>query len=96
MASNGAGAPSTTAEMEEARRRLLDYSQEFDVALLDKIATMAYDPSSSMRAAANTCLMSMQESPDLWTRADGILEHSTNATARFFALQVLDDAIKTR
>jgi len=40
--------------------------------------------------------MNLREHPDLWTRADGILEKCSNAQARFFGLQILDDAIKTR
>ena len=88
---------STVSDMEAATRRLLDFSfQEFDVALLDSIVAAAYDPASPLRAAANTALMTMQENPDLWTRADGILENSSNPQSRFFGLQILDDAIKTR
>jgi len=40
--------------------------------------------------------MKLQESPDLWTKADGILERANNPQTRFFGLQILDDAIKTR
>jgi hypothetical protein len=88
---------SSISDMEAATRRLLDFSlPEFDAALLDSIVSAAYDPRSPMRAAANTCLMTLREHPDLWTRADGILEKCCNSQARFFGLQILDDAIKTR
>ena len=69
---------------------------EFDIALLDQVVGAAYDPVSPHRAQANKALMQLQESPDLWQRADGIIEKSQNPNSRFFGLQVLDDAIKTR
>ena len=40
--------------------------------------------------------MALQESPDVWTKADAILERAQNPQSRFFGLQVLDDAIRTR
>jgi len=83
--------------MEAAARRLLDFSlPEFDASLLDSIVSAAYDPRSPMRASANTCLMALKANPDLWTRADKILEKCRNPQARFFGLQLLDDAIRTR
>ena len=69
---------------------------EFSVAALDQIVTAAYNPADPNRALANTTLMQFQEAPDVWTKADAIIEQASNPTARFFGLQVLDDAIKTR
>eukprot|EP00562_Extubocellulus_spinifer_P009336 CAMPEP_0178498312 /NCGR_PEP_ID=MMETSP0696-20121128/15185_1 /TAXON_ID=265572 /ORGANISM="Extubocellulus spinifer, Strain CCMP396" /LENGTH=1087 /DNA_ID=CAMNT_0020126857 /DNA_START=606 /DNA_END=3869 /DNA_ORIENTATION=+ len=84
-------------EMDTVAQRLLDPSiKEFDVALLDQVTAAAYDPTSPHRASANKALMTLQESPDLWTKADAILERSQNPQARFFGLQVLDDAIRVR
>lgn len=40
--------------------------------------------------------MKLQESPDLWTRVDAILDRSANPNSRFFALQILDGTIKSR
>lgn len=82
--------------MESAAQRLLDPNVEFDINLLDNVITTAYDPIHPQRAAANKALMTLQQSPDLWTKADAILERSSNPQARFFGLQILDDAIKTR
>ena len=82
--------------MEAALQRLLDNSQEFDIALLDNVVTTAYNPISPERAAANKVLMTLQENPDLWTKADAILERASNPTTRFFGVQILDDAIRTR
>jgi exportin-1 len=82
--------------MEQALQHLLDPNAEFDIPLLDKVVSTAYDPTNPQRAAANDALMKLQENPDLWTKADGILERASNPQARFFGLQILDEAIKTR
>jgi hypothetical protein len=82
------------SEIEAVTRQLLN--GEFDINLLDQVVSAAYDPVSPHRAQANRALMQLQESPDLWQRADGIIEQSQNPNSRFFGLQVLDDAIKTR
>eukprot|EP00980_Cylindrotheca_fusiformis_P007359 scaffold1525_cov142-Cylindrotheca_fusiformis.AAC.159 len=81
-------------EMEVITQKLLN--GEFDVALLDQVVGAAYDPISPHRAAANKALMQLQEAPDLWQAADGIIEKAQNPHSRFFGVQVLDDAIKTR
>mmetsp|Transcript_17286 Transcript_17286/g.39010 ORF Transcript_17286/g.39010 Transcript_17286/m.39010 type:complete len:897 (-) Transcript_17286:828-3518(-) len=99
MAATNGASMSTSANMtmEQKTARLLDFSiAEFDVALLDNLIATAYDNSSRDRSAANTALMRIQECPDLWTRADAILERSNNTQSRFFGLQVLDNAIRTR
>lgn len=97
MAAAAAATPSSSSEMDNVASRLLDpAAAEFDVALLDRVVAAAYDPTSPHRAAANRQLMALQEAPDLWTKADAILERSQNMQARFFGLQVLDDAIRVR
>ena len=68
----------------------------FSVELLDRVVVTAYDPSSPHRAAANKALMALQEQPDVWTKADAILEQSQNPQTKFFGLQVLDACIRTR
>eukprot|EP00588_Corethron_pennatum_P010446 CAMPEP_0194267448 /NCGR_PEP_ID=MMETSP0169-20130528/1937_1 /TAXON_ID=218684 /ORGANISM="Corethron pennatum, Strain L29A3" /LENGTH=1097 /DNA_ID=CAMNT_0039008281 /DNA_START=91 /DNA_END=3384 /DNA_ORIENTATION=+ len=86
-----------SATIEEKLTQRLDFSvSEFDVPLLDSVVASAYDTTSPQRAAANSALMRLQECPDLWTRADAILERSTRPDARFFGLQILDDAIRSR
>jgi exportin-1 len=86
----------TTAalDIEAVAQQLLN--GEFNIGLLDQVVGAAYDPISPHRAQANKALMQLQESPDLWQKADGIIEQSQNPNSRFFGLQVLDDAIKTR
>jgi len=82
--------------MQAALQKLLDPNVEFDIPLLDKVVSTAYDPVNPQRSAANEVLMKLQETPDLWTKADGILERASNTQTRFFGLQILDDAIRTR
>ncbi len=82
--------------MEAALQRLQDFSQEFDVALLDNVVTAAYDPINPQRSDANKVLMALKDNPDLWTKADGILERANNPHSRFLAVSILDDAIRYR
>lgn len=53
-------------------------------------------PCAPQRVAAERVLKQFQEHPDAWTRADRILETSQNQQTKFFALQVLETAIKQR
>mmetsp|Transcript_24446 Transcript_24446/g.36925 ORF Transcript_24446/g.36925 Transcript_24446/m.36925 type:complete len:1073 (-) Transcript_24446:298-3516(-) len=84
------------ASMNSMEQIAANLAQAFDVQQLDQIVAAAYDPINPNRAAANKALMQMQETPDLWTKADEMIENSTNPQTRFFGLQVLDDMIKTR
>lgn len=70
--------------------------KQFDISVLDQLVSTAYDPTNPQRGAANKALMQLQEAPELWTKADEMIEKSSNPHTRFFGLQVLDDAIKTR
>lgn len=45
---------------------------------------------------AQAVLTQLKEHPQAWLRVDTILEHSRNEQARYFALQILDDLIKSR
>jgi exportin-1 len=83
-------------DVQAVTQKLLAGGDSFDITLLDQVVGAAYDPVSPHRAQANKALMQLQESTDLWQKADGIIEQSQNPHSRFFGLQVLDDAIKTR
>lgn len=83
--------------MEEAAGRLLDFSaQPFDVALFEQVVEVAYDPRNAQQISASHVLVQLQEHPDMWTRADAILEQATSPNAKFLGLLILGDAIKTR
>lgn len=81
--------------MEAAAAHLLNFSQPFDCTLLDQIVLIAMDSNHPQRAAANEFLVRMKDHPDMWRRADAILEVSKQAATRFFGLQVLTEAINT-
>ncbi len=83
--------------IEAAAQKLLNpEGNDFDVALLDDVVNAAYSPTDPHRAMANKALMALQETEHLWTKADTIMEREQNPQSRFFGLQVLDDAIRTR
>jgi exportin-1 len=81
--------------MEAAAAHLLNFSQPFDCSLLDQIILIAMDGSHPQRAAANEFLVRMKDHPDMWRRADAILEVSKQEATKFFGLQVLGEAINT-
>jgi exportin-1 len=91
------GMEAVAQQLLAAATTTLNGTIEFDVSLLDTIVTAAYSPVDPNRALANKTLMALQETGEhLWTKADMIMERSNNAQTRFFGLQVLDDAIRTR
>ncbi|KAK9731791.1 CRM1 / Exportin repeat 2 [Popillia japonica] len=45
---------------------------------------------------AQEVLTTLKEHPDAWTRVDTILEYSTNQQTKYYALQILEQVIKTR
>ena len=81
--------------MEAAAAHLLNFSQPFDCSLLDQIILIAMDGSHPQRGAANEFLVRMKDHPDMWRRADAILESTKQLQTKFFGLQVLGEAINT-
>lgn len=81
--------------MEAAVAHLLNFSQPFDCSLLDQIVAIAMDGAHPQRSAANEFLVRIKNHPDMWRRADAILETSKQPHTRFFGLQILDEAIST-
>ena len=45
---------------------------------------------------AQEVLTRLKEHPDAWTRVDTILEFSSNQQTKYYALQILENVIKTR
>lgn len=45
---------------------------------------------------AQEVLTTLKEHPDSWTRVDTILEYSVNQQTKYYALQILENVIKTR
>lgn len=45
---------------------------------------------------AQEILTTLKEHPEAWTRVDTILEFSSNQQTKYYALQILEQVIKTR
>ncbi|CAM9165729.1 unnamed protein product [Ectocarpus fasciculatus] len=82
--------------MDLAAAHLLDFSKDFDITLMDQLVMIAMDGSHPQRSGANEFLVKMKDHPEMWKRADAILERSKNEATKFFGLQVLSEAIMTR
>ena len=81
--------------MEEANK-LLDFSQKLDIGLLDNIVGCLYNSQGEQLRLAQDILTQLKEHPDAWTRVDTILEFSSNQQTKYYALQILEEVIKTR
>eukprot|EP01130_Rhizamoeba_saxonica_P016761 TRINITY_DN7811_c0_g1_i1.p1 TRINITY_DN7811_c0_g1~~TRINITY_DN7811_c0_g1_i1.p1 ORF type:complete len:1054 (-),score=219.08 TRINITY_DN7811_c0_g1_i1:70-3231(-) len=77
--------------------RLLNFNDpNFDVTLLENVVQAMMTGSPQEMKAANEVLTALKSHNEAWTRVDVILEKSTSQYAQFFALQILDELIKTR
>jgi len=77
--------------------RLLDPSQPVDVALLESTVRSLHTATNPAdRKQANEVLTRLKESPNAWESAGTVLEASQDVHTRFFALQMLEDAINYR
>ncbi|XP_022175202.1 exportin-1 [Myzus persicae] len=84
------------ATMTEQVSKLLDFSQKLDITLLENIVGCMYTGTGDQQRAAQEVLTTLKEHPDAWTRVDTILEFSNNQQTKYFALQILEQLIKTR
>ncbi|KAJ3820851.1 CRM1 C terminal-domain-containing protein [Lentinula raphanica] len=75
---------------------LLDFSGDFDVALLDKIVMAFYTSSGPEQQMAQQVLTRFEEHPDSWTKVPIILENSNFPQAKYIGLQILEKLITTR
>lgn len=86
----------TSVNLSEEAAKLLDFSQKLDITLLDNIVTMMYTGNGPQQRMAQEVLTTLKEHPDSWTRVDTILEYSVNQQTKYYALQILENVIKTR
>mmetsp|Transcript_19910 Transcript_19910/g.25976 ORF Transcript_19910/g.25976 Transcript_19910/m.25976 type:complete len:1094 (+) Transcript_19910:217-3498(+) len=84
------------SSLEEIAVRISDISQPFDVSLFEQIVDAAYSPGNPQQQAASRILVQLQDHPEMWQRADAILEQATSANAKFLGLIILSEAIKSR
>lgn len=82
--------------MENLGSRLLDFSQPFEVQMLDVVVQAMNDPQHHERKVANEIMVALQSHQDAWNKVCDILEQSANPSTRFFGLQILEDAVKYR
>ncbi|KAJ7285677.1 CRM1 C terminal-domain-containing protein [Mycena rebaudengoi] len=75
---------------------LLDFSRDFDVSLMDKVAMAFYRSTGAEQQLAQQVLTQFQEHPDAWQRVPDILERSTFPQAKYIGLQILEKLITTR
>lgn len=75
---------------------LLDFNQKLDIGLLDSVVVSMYAGNGETQRVAQEVLTSLKEHPDAWTRVDTILEYSSNQQTKYYALQILEQVIKTR
>ncbi|KAF8136394.1 CRM1 C terminal-domain-containing protein [Boletus edulis] len=75
---------------------LLDFSKEFDVSLLDKVAMAFYTGRGQEQQMAQQVLTQLEEHPDAWTRVPEIMERSSFQQSKYIGLQILEKLITTR
>lgn len=75
---------------------LLDFNQKLDINLLDSVVVSMYAGNGEIQKVAQEVLTTLKEHPDAWTRVDTILEYSSNQQTKYYALQILEQVIKTR
>lgn len=86
----------SVSALEEAGKRLLDMNQRLDINLLDNVVRAMYAGDAMQQKVAQTVLTQLKENPDAWMKVDAILQYSKNQETKYFALQILENLIKTR
>lgn len=86
----------SVSALEEAGKRLLDMSQRLDIDLLDNVVKAMYAGDTMHQKVAQSVLTQLKENPDSWMKVDAILQYSQNRETKYFALQILENLIKTR
>ncbi|XP_076752042.1 exportin-1 emb [Xylocopa sonorina] len=84
------------AALAEQASKLLDFNQKLDITLLDNIVGCMYTGIGEQQRIAQEVLTTLKEHPNAWTRVDTILEYSQNQQTKYYALQILEQVIKTR
>ena len=86
----------SASALEEAGKRLLDMDQRLDINLLDNVVKAMYAGDSMQQKVAQNVLTQLKENPNSWMKVDAILQYSKNQETKYFALQILENLIKTR
>jgi exportin-1 len=75
---------------------VLNFTNGIDVNLLDQVVAVLQQSAHAERAKADAILRQLKENDQAWQFVDKILGESSSPHTKFFALQILDDAINTR
>lgn len=78
---------------------LLDWSTDFDnfkIQVLENVVNVMFGGSGQNRVVANDILNKFKSNPDSWLVVDRILQQALNPNTKFFALQILEEAVNTR
>jgi exportin-1 len=86
----------SVSALEEAGKKLLDMNERLDINLLDNVVKAMYTGDAMQQKVAQTVLTQLKENPDSWMKVDAILQFSKNQETKYFALQILENLIKTR
>jgi hypothetical protein len=70
--------------MDAAAAHLLDFSKPFDITLLEQIVAIAFEANHPMQSKACEFLVKIKEHPDMWKRADAILETAKDQSTKYF------------
>ncbi|XP_014669844.1 PREDICTED: exportin-1-like isoform X2 [Priapulus caudatus] len=84
-----------TLTLEQAST-ILDFTKKLDINMLDNVVGFMYTGEGNMQKIAQEVLTHLKEHPDAWTRVDTILEFSSSQQTKYYALQILENVIKTR
>lgn len=76
--------------------KLLDFNEKLDINLLDRVVGCMCNGVGEEQRLALDVLTHLKEHPEAWTRVDSILEYSKIQQTKYFALQILEQVIKTR
>jgi len=90
------GSMGGNSALAEQARTLLDFTQRLDINLLDQVVECMYTGKGDEQSSAEKILTTFKEHPDAWTKVDAILEFSTNQQTKYYALQILENLIKSR
>lgn len=80
----------------DSASELLNFNNKLDINLLENVVDCMYRGQGAQQQIAERILSGFKEHPNAWTRVDAILEFSKNQESKYFALQILENLIKTR
>ncbi|KAG9080628.1 Karyopherin transporter, partial [Ceratobasidium sp. 370] len=75
---------------------ILDFSQDLDVGLFDRVVNAFYLGSGQEQKQAQAVLTQFQEYPESWQRVPVILETAGSMQSKYIGLQILEKLIQTR